>query len=119
MHFEDYKTESLERIAADPRYVEHHAKIDAILRKREGHLHLPRGIEVLTDVAKNGETTNYKIFFETCVGGDVTWNHTKMYGLAKFLGDIQNYCSQMRCRYFQPWLSICKLANAVQGFLRS
>jgi hypothetical protein len=31
MHFEDYKTESLERIAADPRYVEHHAKIDAIL----------------------------------------------------------------------------------------
>ena len=93
MNFEAYKADSLERILADPRYIEHHSEIDVILRKRAGHLHIKRGIEVLTEVAKNGETTNYKIFFESCVGGDVKWNHTKMSVIAKFLGKVLQYCA--------------------------
>lgn len=95
MNFEDYKTDNLERIAADRRYVEYHATINNILSKRKGHLHLKRGIEILTELGMNhGKTTNYKIFFETCVGGDVKWNHTKMYQCAQFLGKILQYCTQ-------------------------
>jgi hypothetical protein len=93
LDFENYKTESLERISADPKYQKHHATIEAILRKREGHLHVKRGIEVLTDVARTNQTTNYKIFFEACVGGTVRWNHTKVGQIALFLGKLQRYCA--------------------------
>ena len=93
MHFADYKTESLERIAADPRHAKHHDEIEAILRTREGHLSVKRGIEVLTDVAETGEITNYKVFFEACVGGEGKWNHTKMGATARFLGKLQRYCA--------------------------
>lgn len=91
MKFEDYKTESLERISADPRFAKYHSEINDILRKREGHLSIGRGIEVLTEVARASKTTNYKVFFESCVGGDVKWNHTKMGATARFLGRLQRY----------------------------
>jgi hypothetical protein len=95
MNFANYKTESLERIAHDPRFAQHHAEIDALLRQRQGHLSLKRGIEVLTEVARSGQTTHYKSFFEATVGGNVTWNHTQMGKVAKFLGLIQRHCAEL------------------------
>ncbi len=94
MDFEGHSTKSLERISADPRFAEHHAEIYEILRNREGHLTVKRGIEVLTGVARTGKTTNYKIFYESCVGGNVKWNHTKMGKIANFLGSLQRYCAE-------------------------
>ena len=94
MNFKDYKTESLERIAADPSHAKHHEEIEAILQTREGHLYVKRGIEVLRKVAESGETTNYKVFYEACVGGNVKWNHTKMGKTAKFLGSVQRSCAE-------------------------
>ena len=93
LKFEGYKTDSLERISSDMRFAKHHAEIEVILRNREGHLSVKRGIEVLTEIAQTGKTTNYKIFYESCVGGDTTWNHTKMGRVAKFLGSLQRYCA--------------------------
>ncbi|MEY8800177.1 hypothetical protein AB9K35_07665 [Leisingera sp. XS_AS12] len=94
MDFNTYKTESLERILADQRYTEYHAEIDEILGAREGHLHVSRALELLTGVAKSGETINYKPFFEDCVGGDVQWDHTKMSQVSQFLGRLMVHCNE-------------------------
>ena len=118
MNFEDYKTASLERILADPRHGKHHAEIDEILRKREGHLSVKRGIEVLTEVARTGKPTNYKIFFESCVGGDVKWNHTKMGQVAKFLGSLQRHCAEYKLPVLTALVVNIQTGECGDGFFK-
>lgn len=93
MNFKDYKTESLERIAKDPKYSKYHSDVEAILTTRQRSLDIKRGIEVLVGIAKTGTTTNYKLFYEACVGGDAAWNQTKVGKTAQFLGKLQRHCA--------------------------
>lgn len=118
MNFETYKTESLVRIANDPQFKEHHVRIDAILRKRTGHLSVKRGIEVLSAVAREKKTINYKLFFEECVGGDVKWSRAKMGQVSKFLGDIQRYCIDHQLPILSALVVNSQTGECGEGFFK-
>lgn len=118
MDFETYKTESLVRIANDPRFEKHHDDIEAILRNRTGHLSIKRGVEVLIGVAGTGKTINYKLFFEACVGGEVKWSRAKMGQVAVFLGAIQRYCADNRLPILTSLVVNAQTGECGDGFFK-